>query len=311
VSGTVFVPAGTAPADGWPVVAFGHGTTGIQQPCAPSLSSTLLNQAPVVEGFLKQGYAVAFADYQGLGVGADHPYLDARTAGRNIIDSVRALRATFGEVSTRWAAFGGSQGGGAVWSAAEQSGTYAPELPLVGAVALSPATDMTGLVDKAAQGTLTIDQRPLMQWVLVALARQHPELKLDDFRRGVAAENWEALSACSGPLVQTRSDVASQIGPHDLAPSGPGASAQLEDLLRAWALPQQRLSAPLSIVYGAEDTFIDPDWTTKAIVKACALGGDVVFRLEPGKGHGDVEADDQIAWIADRFADKPVGNDCP
>ena len=48
VSGTVFAPAGAAPAGGWPVLAVGHGTIGINQPCAPSLSDTLSDLAPVV-----------------------------------------------------------------------------------------------------------------------------------------------------------------------------------------------------------------------------------------------------------------------
>lgn len=310
VSGTVFVPKGTAPQGGWPVIAFGHGTTGIQQPCAPSLSDNLLGQAPVVAGFIKLGFAVAFADYQGLGAAGNHPYLDARTAGRNIIDAVRALRATFPDVSRQFGAFGGSQGGGAVWAADEQVAEYAPDLTLVGAVALSPAADMVGLVDKAQRGTLTTDQRPLMQWVLASLGRLHPELKLDDFRHGVAAANWDALSACAGALVHTRAEVAPDIGPFDFAPASPRASAALTGLLRDWALPQRPLSAPLSVVYGTADTYIDPEWTTRAIAEACARGGTLLWRLEDGKGHADVDAADQIGWLVDRFHQKPVANGC-
>jgi hypothetical protein len=310
VSGTVFVPHGDAPAGGWPVVSFGHGTTGIQEPCAPSESDTLLGQAPLVAGFTKLGYAVAFADYQGLGAAGIHPYLDARTAGLNVIDAVRALRATFPNISTRWAAFGGSQGGGAVWAADEQAGTYAPEMQLVGAVALSPASDMTGLVAKAQQGSLTSDQGPLLQWVLASLGRLHPDLDLNDFRRGVAAQYWDALSACSGPLVHARSEVAKQLAPHDLSPSTPQAADRLRTLLQRWALPQRRLSAPLSIVYGADDTYIDPPWTTDAIRRSCALGGTLVWHLEEGKGHADIDGGEQLVWLADRFAGKEVTNGC-
>ncbi|MDT5196532.1 MAG: hypothetical protein QOH20_3286, partial [Mycobacterium sp.] len=36
VSGTVVVPQGTPPSGGWPIVAYGHSTTGIQSDCAPS-----------------------------------------------------------------------------------------------------------------------------------------------------------------------------------------------------------------------------------------------------------------------------------
>jgi hypothetical protein len=120
VSGTVFTPLGDAPQGGWPVVSFGHGTLGIQEACGPSLSATLLGQSQVVASLIDMGYAVAMADYQGLGHEGIHPYSDARTAGLNMIDAVRALRHTFADVSDRWAAFGGSQGGGAAWAAAHQ-----------------------------------------------------------------------------------------------------------------------------------------------------------------------------------------------
>ena len=35
-SGAVFVPPGPAPAGGWPIMAWAHGTTGIADACAPS-----------------------------------------------------------------------------------------------------------------------------------------------------------------------------------------------------------------------------------------------------------------------------------
>jgi hypothetical protein len=38
--------------------------------------------------------AVAATDYQGLGAPGVHPYLDAKTAGFNVIDSVRARSVT-------------------------------------------------------------------------------------------------------------------------------------------------------------------------------------------------------------------------
>jgi hypothetical protein len=186
VSGTVFTPLGQPPAGGWPVMSFGHGTTGWQENCGPSLSVSLLGLDTVVNGFIERGYAVAMADYQGLGSPGIHPYSDAKTAGLNMIDAVRALRHTFDGVSDRWAALGGSQGGGAAWAADEQAAIYAPELTLVGAAGLSPAADVKGLVDKAVAGTLTEDQGPVLQGILYSLARQHQDLNLDDYRHGAA-----------------------------------------------------------------------------------------------------------------------------
>jgi hypothetical protein len=176
-------------------------------------------------------------------------------------------------------------------------------------LALAPAADVAGLVDKAAQGTMTSDQAPAFQWVLASLGKLHPDLNLDDFRHGVAAANWDVLSACSGTDVQTRSQVAANLGPHDLSPSTPAAADQLRGLLQAWALPQLPLSAPMLVVYGTDDTYIDQAWTTAAINRACALGGTLRWQLEPGKGH-DVFDPSQLTWIADRFTGAPVTNDC-
>lgn len=92
VSGALFVPPGDPPPGGWPVMAFAHGTTGIQQECAPSASNDLLGSVGLIKSYLELGFAVAAADYQGLGTDGNHPYLDNRTAGLNVIDSVRALR---------------------------------------------------------------------------------------------------------------------------------------------------------------------------------------------------------------------------
>lgn len=176
VSGSVFVPKGTAPDGGWPVISFGHGTTGLDEPCGPSLSATLLGFTTIVAGYVSKGYAVALADYQGLGAPGHHPYTDSKTAGLNMIDAVRALRHTVDGVSDRWAAVGGSQGGGAAWAADEQAASYAPELKLVGAVAYVPAADVTGLVDKAVAGTMTTDQSLAFQGIVESLARLHPDV---------------------------------------------------------------------------------------------------------------------------------------
>lgn len=310
VSGSVFTPKGRAPAGGWPVIAFGHGTTGIDEPCAPSLSENLLGFSSVVVGYANLGYAVAMPDYEGLGSPGVHPYTDARTAGLNMIDAVRALRHTFPDVSNRWAAVGGSQGGGAAWAADEQAASYAPELELVGAVAYVPAADVAGIVDKAVANTMTADQALAFQGIVESLARTHPDVSRDDYRRGAAAKYWELLSACSGPKVSDRAAAAASVRTGDFKPVSPAAADRLRALLVAWALPQRRLSAPLAVTYSGRDTFIDPRWTTDAIARACALGGTVVWQLQPDKGHGDVDVASRFDWLADRFAGKPVANDC-
>ena len=310
VSAAVFAPVKTPPEGGWPVIAVGHGTTGINQECAPSLSANLSNQDGVVASLLNAGFAVALADYQGLGADGVHPYLDSRTAGLNIIESVRALRAAFPGVSNRWGAVGTSQGAGAVWAADEEAGSYAPELKLVGAVVISPTSNMSGLVDKAMNGTLTKDQTLLLQASVESLGRLHPDLDLDSYRRGLAAQNWDALSACSGSLAGVRAQVGDRLQPSDVAPASPQAAERLRTLLQQWALPKRAVSAPMSVVYGTDDSYIDAQWTTTAIGESCALGSSVAAQLQPGKGHADVNLLDQMQWLSDRFARLPLTAGC-
>ena len=295
---------------GWPVVAFGHGTMGIEERCGPSLSDSLRGQINVVVVLTNLGYAVAVPDYQGLGAKGIHPYLDARTAGLNLIDAVRALRHTFTDVSDRWAAFGDSQGGAAAWAANEQAHGYAPELPLVGAVALSPSADVTGLVQKAQQGTLTTDQRPAMQLLLESLARLHPDIDRNDYRHGAAKQYWNSLSLCAGESSAERTAGTQQLSGSDFSPSSPVAAKRLTDVLQAWALPQKPLAAPLSVSYGGKDTFVDAQWTTDAIRRACALGGTITVNFDPQQGHEGADIVGQVQWMTDRFAGKPVANDC-
>ncbi|MDI9894203.1 lipase family protein [Rhodococcus sp. IEGM 1381] len=310
VSGSVFTPEGDAPDGGWPVISYAHGTTGIEQACAPSESSSLLGASALVQGFTTAGFAVAITDYEGLGHPGNHAYLDNIAAGYDVIDAVRALRIVFPDVGTRWAAFGGSQGGGAAWAASELAGSYAPELDLVGAAALAPAANMVGLVDKAIAGTLTTDQGPLMQWVLESLSRRDPALNLDDYRSGNAAQDWSALTGCTPDKAAARDDAVKRLGDRDFAPRSDEAAAVLRDALTAMAVPKAPASAPILVAYGDADTFIDAAWTDAALAQACSLGDVITIDRQVGRGHGDVNGDAVNQWIGERFAGVPAQNNC-
>ena len=311
VSGAVFTPDGPPPPGGWPVIALAHGTTGLDEECAPSLTDDLWGLAEPVLRYVRSGYAVALADYQGLGEEGVHPYLDAKTAGLNVIDSVRALRHTFPGVSGRWLAFGGSQGGAAAWAADELAATYAPELKLVGAVANSPAADVTGLVGKAQKSTLTDDQMSLFLTVVESVARLHDDVDRGDFRSGAAASYWVPLLSCNPETSTYRAAQRKRLTPDLFAPRTTAAADRLRGILAGWALPRGPLSAPLSVVYGADDAFVDARWTTDAIARQCALGGVMQWQLQPGRGHGDIDIGSQFTWLADRFAGRPAVDQCP
>ena len=149
-SGTVSVPKGKAPKGGWPVITYGHGTTGIADACAPSRDSgsnpahTLINYAyPLLQSWLKAGYAVVRTDYEGLGTPGDHPYLIGRSEGYAMLDMVRAARKLDKRLGRRVIIAGHSQGGQAALWAASLAGKWTPELKVRGTVALAPVSHLS------------------------------------------------------------------------------------------------------------------------------------------------------------------------
>lgn len=96
VSGVVIIPAGEAPPDGPPIVAWAHPTSGLIPRCAPSLAIFLFQQIQGSREMLERGYVIAATDYPGLGTPGPHPYLVGLSEGRAVLDSIRAARAIVG-----------------------------------------------------------------------------------------------------------------------------------------------------------------------------------------------------------------------
>lgn len=135
VSGAVFIPKGTPPAGGWPVVAWAHGTVGMADICAPSWAGRSYRDIVYLNRWLSEGFAIDATDYQGLGTLGPHPYLKTRPAAYSVLDSIRAvLGGDFG-VSNNVILVGQSQGGGAAFATAAFAPHYAPELNIRGTVA--------------------------------------------------------------------------------------------------------------------------------------------------------------------------------
>jgi hypothetical protein len=114
----VFVPNGTAPPGGWPVIAWAHGTTGLGDDCTPSALPRSERDEAYLGHWLGQGYAIVASDYAGLGTPGPMQYLDREAAARNIVDSVIAAQSLGLPLAKRWAIVGQSQGAAAGLSAA-------------------------------------------------------------------------------------------------------------------------------------------------------------------------------------------------
>lgn len=315
VAGFFAVPKGTPPKGGWPIVSFAHGTTGVEPGCGPSQRPDLMGDDETIRSVLNGGYAVAMTDYQGLDdLGlhplqepGPHPFLEPYTAAYNVIDAVRALRQLFPDISTRWSAVGGSQGGQAAWAANEFNGQYGQGLNLVGAVALAPAVNLTPLAGLSRNRRLTDSQRGVMPLVIAGLQRAGLLRDQDAFLRGDALSNEKFILGCAQGAAQARSTVRSE----DLGPATGDTEAELRRALQAIALPQHPLSAPLLVVNGKRDDTIPPAWVTFAVEASCKAGGSVQHLELDDAGHDIKLSGDVPRWLRQRFDGKPVESDCP
>ncbi|MDT9646797.1 alpha/beta hydrolase family protein, partial [Pseudomonas sp. JV245A] len=111
VSGTLFLPKGKAPAGGWPVASWGHGTVGVADVCAPSWQGRSYRDVQYLSRWLDEGFAIVATDYQGLGVPGGHPLLNNRMAAYGILDAAKAVVAGVPGLANKVLIVGQSQGG--------------------------------------------------------------------------------------------------------------------------------------------------------------------------------------------------------
>jgi hypothetical protein len=167
VEGSLFVPAVWAPATG-PVLAFGSGTTGVGDQCAPSLEQPYVIRWGYYRAnmlyYAGQGVITIFPDYLGFN-DPDRPqrYFSAAAEGHLMLDSLRAARRFFDEYTellrTRFrpgpgnVTAGYSQGGHAALAAADMVAEYAPDIRLDGAIGFGSTNSVETLMKTAAYYT--------------------------------------------------------------------------------------------------------------------------------------------------------------
>lgn len=135
VSGALFLPKGTPPKGGWPMMAWAHGTVGSASVCAPSLARRSERDTRYLNDWLAHGYAIVATDYQGLGAPGVHPYGLTRPLAYSVLDSIRAVQHGDFDLTSRAVVFGQSQGARAAFATAVFAKSYAPELAIAGVVA--------------------------------------------------------------------------------------------------------------------------------------------------------------------------------
>lgn len=150
LAGVIIAPDSPAPASGRTVIGWGHPTAGAVADCAPSSGVDPFDSIEGLKTLLDDGYAVAAADYPGLGVPGQNTYLVGISEANSVLDLVRAaqhLTATGVSGNSDVLLWGHSQGGHAVLFAAQSAKTYAPELKVKAVAVATPAADLGIIFD--------------------------------------------------------------------------------------------------------------------------------------------------------------------
>lgn len=298
-AGLLLLPESPAPAGGYPVVAWDHGTSGLAPHCGLTTNQAR-NERPLLQAFLDRGWAVVAPDYLGLSPGSDtvHPYLHTRTEATATIDLVRAARAAEPGLATTWAVVGGSQGGHAALSTGNLAGDYAPELDFRGTVALAPESNFEQILSRLDPGVpnLPIVDRLVGPFagMLAGLRATRPDLDVNGL---LSARGREVVDAVAATCVDDfdRAVGGASIGALLAKPmSANGIGAALHDYMVVPALGYRQ---PILIAHGATDTVVPLPMTLALLAQMRSAGTQVEFAQYQG-GHEEVGVESKERVLA-------------
>ncbi|MGU9824463.1 alpha/beta hydrolase [Pseudomonas sp. LF090] len=314
VSGALFVPKGPAPAGGWPLMAWAHGTVGSADRCAPSLNQRSPRDTRYLNHWLEQGYAIVATDYQGLGTPGLHPYGLTRPLAYGVLDSIRAVGAAPVNVSRRAVVFGQSQGGRAAFATAVMAKDYAPDVEVVGVVATgtpyasAPAQGHSPELENARRSVVPTFAYNLLRLSTVALldpsfvpADYLAERALPAFR----ASQDECLHAIEQRVV------ADGLTFNNSFKRSPKAA--LDRVGREAAYPTLKTDIPVFLGTGGKDRDVFVPGQQALVRDACQAGDRVEWHFYPALDHsGAVNGSlgDSTGFVRRAFAGEAIKGNC-
>jgi acetyl esterase/lipase len=315
MTGVVIAPVGPPSRMGRPVLAWAHGTWGVDDKCTPSQSDNFFNATPALEQMIARGYVVVAPDYAGLGTKPMHPYLVGSSAAHSVLDAVRAARSIAEAGATnRFAVWGESQGGHASLWTGQLARSYAPDLTLTGVAAAAPPTD---LIENLTGGT-------------------DPSVRA--FLTAFAAHSWSEHFGISLRTLGRKStgDIITRLGRNNCVTLGGkprlgmvvgiavlrarlknvdlGRISPWKEIARDNSPTPRDYGVPFLIAQNDGDTIVSPDVTKAFVRKLCRDNARLRYISINSKGGHPTSAADSatktLDWIDARFAGKPAPNDC-
>jgi acetyl esterase/lipase len=313
VTGMVLAPREAIPAQPRPVLAWTHGTWGIAENCAPSLSASFYKSTPAVAA-VQRGYVVVAPDYQGLGSPETHPFLVGPAAARNTLDAVRAARGIPGaSAGQRYAVWGESQGGHAALWTGQEARRYAPELQLQGVAAAVPPTDLIRNMRESKDQNL----RAFFLAYIIDSWSKYYGIPTDRLVRPLAQRTIRKLAQrCI--VLDSRPKLATLIGivtlrqalkPVDLGTLQPWARHAAAN-----SVPARSPGVPVFIATSDGDALVNAAVVTDYARRFCKAGGGRLRFVRLAKadhpGTARETAVQTLDWIDARFAGRPAPSDC-
>jgi len=285
VSAEVLIPRGTPPAGGWPVLAWGHGESGLHLTCAPSVMGLGTMQEHFYAPWLQQGFAIVATDYPGLGEPGDALLLNARSEGMSMLDSVRAAHARFPDISLTTVLSGHSQGAQAALAASAIATTYAPQLHIVGTVAVAPPyLDAQGVQDLLRPRNPRSFSPAVPELLSLGASLSQADPSFDPnavFTTRALALMHDAATTCSSDFFP----MAHRSGLTPATMLRPGAEAVLTPALKWAEYPSLSLSTPVMIATGTQDLHSYPNEQQRLVSALCAAGTSVTHHTYGGASH--------------------------
>ena len=294
MTGSLAVPNNPAPIGGRPVVTLGHPTVGNADECAPSRDPA--TSAAVINRFLAAGWIVATSDYEGLGTPGVPPYLVGESEGRSMVDIVRAAGPSRRCRPAPPSRPGGTRRAGTPRSSpAKVAATWAPELRMVGAVAVAPVANASEFVSRANFAG------PGITLMTVAGYSAAYGLDADEVLTDDGMDHLEdAETKCLG-------DLGDELGDRELSDVRRADPSTLSDwgaaLTRNDAGPI-RSNVAVLLLQGENDAIVPPSDTEGLFEQMCSTAQPVTMEIDDGGGHASVR--DRTDRRGGQLAHRPV-----
>ncbi|MCP1272693.1 alpha/beta fold hydrolase [Gluconobacter albidus] len=315
VTAEIILPPGPAPKDGWPIVAWAHGTVGVDDSCAPSLNPYSDRNSTYLTTWMKRGFAIVATDYQGLGGPGTHAYLDTRVEAYSVLDSVRAALTNVQGLQNKIMIVGQSQGGGAAVATAAYAPTYAPELDIRGTVATGAPYVTPELLGDLLKNAAHPDAgySPLVDYVLylaTGLSGHDSHFRPEEAFTPKALPLYrKAAHECLTSLSQ-QTQAAGLTLHNTLQPTFLKA---ISPALKGMEFPTLKLAQPLFTGTGTEDRDVPPALQLGLVKAACAAGSLVQAHLYKGLNHSETvngSLADSAIFTTEVMTGQPVPPQC-